>query len=253
MNIGNRRTTRIAYELRKYREVFMDECNKDGIYIFQSSEQEDVLYGLVVGPEDTPYQYGYLLLKIEFPSLYPFSPPKMTFISFEPSCRIHPNLYHDGYVCLSMINTWGSNEYSPGLSLTKILRTIQSILTDNPIEGEPGHETDKSAEAINYREMVRYDVLRLYQYQMTNDHLLPSHEQKIPSDVSARISPILNQLFLKNYQKSMELIETYKKSQYNGQGYRASVYTFYQRNLEYDNLAKDFQELQEKLLSNSTL
>jgi ubiquitin-protein ligase len=252
MNIGNRRMTRLTYELKNYQKE-MDECNRDGIYIFQSSHQEDILYGLVVGPEDTPYQNGYLLIKIEFPNLYPFNPPKMTFISLDQTCRIHPNLYHDGYVCLSMINTWGSDEYSPGLSLIKILRTIQSILIENPIEGEPGHENDKSAEAINYREMVRYDILNLYQFQMVNDQTLPKEQQKIPIDVSEQVYPILAELFLRNYSKSLELIEKYQKTQYNGQGYRASVYTFYQRNLEYQKLGTEFTKLHDKLLSNSTL
>lgn len=245
--------TRLAYELKNYQEKELEECNRDGIYLFQSSQKEDTLYGLVIGPEDTPYQNGYLLLKIDFPSLYPFNPPQMTFISLDQTCRIHPNLYHDGYVCLSMINTWGSNEYSPGLSLTKILRTIQSILTDNPIEGEPGHEKDTSVEALNYREMVRYDILSLYQFQMVNDQMLPPEHQKIPEDVRAQVYPILSELFLRNYSKSIEIIEKNKKSQYNGQGYRANVYTFYQRNLEYQKLATEFNELHQKLLGNNPL
>lgn len=254
MDDNSRRMIRISNELRNYQEKDCEECNRDGIYIFQSSVTEDMWYGLIVGPEDTPYQHGYLLLKIEFPMLYPFQPPQITFVSLDPNCRIHPNLYHTGRVCLSLINTWGSDEYSPGLGIIKILRSIQSILITNPIEAEPllFNTSGFSGASVNsegpeYREMVRYDILCLYQYHMVNDHLLPANEQKISRDVSAQVYPIISKLFLENYDKSLAIIEQYQQSSHNQQTYHSRIYPYYQCYLDYTTLARNFKELKCKI------
>jgi len=249
-SIKTKRMSRLAYEMRMY-NLDKEDCNKDGIYMFES--KEDIFYGLVIGSEGTPYHNGYLLFKIEFPEKYPFVPPKMTFISLDLNCRIHPNLYQNGYVCLSMINTWGENEYTPGLSLVKILRTIQSILTENPIEGEPDHENDKSPEANNYKEMVIYDIINLYQYHMVNDQFLLESQQKIPIDIRDKINPILRDLFKKNYNSVIKNIEKYKSSYVNNQLYVSYVYSDYKCKLNYDELFNNFNQLYQKLISNTTM
>lgn len=244
MNIGNRKMTRLNYEFKQYQKD-QESCNKDGIYLFKSSQVDDVYYGMITGPSDTPYHNGNILIEITFTDLYPFQPPNMKFTSFDSHVRIHPNLYANGYVCLSMINTWGENEYSPGLSLIKILRTIQSILTDNPIEGEPNHEQDKSANAMNYREMVRFDMLRLYVYRITMDHTLEQANQLIPYGVAQQVAPILRSRYLEHYSEYIEVLEKELKGQYNNQNLRANVYSDYNIKLDYAKLIKDFKKLYE--------
>jgi ubiquitin-conjugating enzyme E2 D/E len=91
-------------------------------------ENEDDMYnwqGYIAGPEDSPYSGGVFFLKIEFPSDYPFKPPKVQF-----STKIyHPNINSNGSICLDILK----DQWSPALTVSKVLLSISSLLTDpNP-------------------------------------------------------------------------------------------------------------------------
>ncbi len=78
-----------------------------------------------MGPTDSPYQGGLFKLNIVFPLDYPFKPPKITFIT-----KIyHPNVNANGIICLDILK----NQWSPALTISKVLLSISSLLTDpNP-------------------------------------------------------------------------------------------------------------------------
>jgi ubiquitin-conjugating enzyme E2 D/E len=78
-----------------------------------------------MGPEDSPYQGGVFFLSISFPTDYPFKPPKVTFTT-----RIyHPNINSNGSICLDILK----DQWSPALTISKVLLSISSLLTDaNP-------------------------------------------------------------------------------------------------------------------------
>ena len=79
----------------------------------------------IMGPEGTPYNGGVFFLEIDFPSNYPFKPPKVYF-----KTRIyHPNINMGGGICLDILK----DMWSPALTITKVLLSICSLLTDpNP-------------------------------------------------------------------------------------------------------------------------
>lgn len=59
--------------------------------------------------------------------------------------RLNPNLYDDGKVCLSLLNTWtgqGSEKWMPNNStMLQVLVSIQAlILNDKPFFNEPGYD-----------------------------------------------------------------------------------------------------------------
>ena len=88
---------------------------------------DDWLYwqATLIGPGDSPYEGGVFVLDIRFPELYPFKPPKVSFAT-----RIyHPNINSSGGICLDILKDDGS----PALTISKVLLSICSLLTDpNP-------------------------------------------------------------------------------------------------------------------------
>ena len=79
----------------------------------------------VMGPTESPYEGGVFYLHISFPPDYPYKAPKVTF-----ETRIyHPNINNNGGICLDILKA----EWSPALTVSKVLLSICSLLTDpNP-------------------------------------------------------------------------------------------------------------------------
>ncbi|EER11237.1 ubiquitin-conjugating enzyme E2 D3, putative [Perkinsus marinus ATCC 50983] len=79
----------------------------------------------IMGPKDSPYEGGVFFLNINFPSDYPFKPPKCHFTTKIYHCNISAN----GSICLDILK----DQWSPALTISKVLLSISSLLTDpNP-------------------------------------------------------------------------------------------------------------------------
>ena len=79
----------------------------------------------IMGATDTPYQDGIFFLKIQFPSDYPFKPPKVQFTTKIYHCNVNSN----GSICLDILK----GQWSPALTISKVLLSITSLLSDpNP-------------------------------------------------------------------------------------------------------------------------
>ncbi|QRV85511.1 ubiquitin-conjugating enzyme [Ceratobasidium sp. AG-Ba] len=82
---------------------------------------------------------GVFLAKLEFPSDYPLNPFKMR---FDPPL-LHPNVYADGNVCISILHSPGddpnmyelaSERWSPVQSVEKVLLSVISMLAEPNLE-----------------------------------------------------------------------------------------------------------------------
>jgi ubiquitin-conjugating enzyme E2 D/E len=79
----------------------------------------------IMGPADSPYQGGLFLLDIVFPDSYPFQPPRVRFATKIYHCNINGK----GGICLDILK----DQWSPALTVAKVLLSICSLLTDpNP-------------------------------------------------------------------------------------------------------------------------
>ena len=136
-----------------------------GVYYEHSDNNLLLGRALIIGAKDTPYEGGYYFFKFDFPPSYPHSPPKVTFMTNGvDNIRIHPNLYKNGKTCLSVLNTWYGkkvgDQWSGCQTISSILLTLSSILTQNPILHEPG--ISKSHEDFEtYTTIVEYINIKL--------------------------------------------------------------------------------------------
>lgn len=133
-----------------------------GLGIYYVSDSASFLNGhaMIFGPEGTPYAHCPLFFNFQFPQDYPFSPPKVTFLTTDGRTRFHPNLYVNGKVCLSILGTYSGPSWQSTMSLSMILISLHALLDENPLRNEPGFEkltlTDKRAK--EYRELVQFRI-----------------------------------------------------------------------------------------------
>ena len=149
---------------RDIKEISKMKLNDLGIFIEFDDNNILNARAIIIGPKDTPYENGILYFIIEFPNNYPFSPPKVGYLSHS-RYRVHPNLYvgrsHDNYigkVCLSAINTWSGPKWTTVMDIGSVLLSIQSLLNNNPLHNEPGFENEKGERNDTYNKMVEYDT-----------------------------------------------------------------------------------------------
>jgi len=75
------------------------------------------------GPVGSPYEGGIFYLYLKVPMLYPFRPPEVRFLTK----IFHPNVNRHGDIGIDSIQ---QGNWVSGLTLTKVLISIQSLLTD---------------------------------------------------------------------------------------------------------------------------
>lgn len=194
-------TKRIARDIRLCSKESKN-LEKEGIYFFADESQMNILRAMFIGPEmsynpfksedeETPYFGGYYFFLIKFPSSYPFDPMQVEFMTQNRNWRCNPNFYSTGKVCLSSINTWGSNEWSPERTLLELFMIIRARLDANPIRYEPGYETEEGDKTIKYNNTVRYGNWQFGVLQMINE---------TPFGFNV-FNDIMKEKFIENYQK----------------------------------------------------
>ncbi|MEQ2188636.1 ubiquitin-conjugating enzyme E2 Ze, partial [Goodea atripinnis] len=127
-------------------------------------------------PFDTPYEGGFFLFLFRCPPDYPIHPPRVKLITTgQNTVRFNPNFYRNGKVCLSILGTWTGPAWSPAQSISSVLISIQSLMTENPYHNEPGFEqviliskaTNTGAterhpgDSKNYNECIRHETMRV--------------------------------------------------------------------------------------------
>ncbi|KAL0412378.1 UNVERIFIED_CONTAM: putative ubiquitin-conjugating enzyme E2 23 [Sesamum radiatum] len=115
----------------------------EGIYVRVYEDRMDLLRAVIVGAYGTPYQDGLFFFDFHLPTEYPDVPPSAYYHS--GGWRINPNLYEEGKVCLSLLNTWtgrGNEVWDPSTSsILQVLVSLQGlVLNSKPYFNEAGYD-----------------------------------------------------------------------------------------------------------------
>ncbi|KKA26731.1 hypothetical protein TD95_000871, partial [Thielaviopsis punctulata] len=128
------------------------------------------LRAIIIGPHETPYEFGFF----EVCSLVFSSPTVLALTTNCGRCRFNPNIYSNGKVCFTWRGESGE-QWSAAQGMESILLSIQSLMSTNPYENEPGYEeahaeTDKQNQAA-YVKKIRHETLRITVIQRLEEYL----------------------------------------------------------------------------------
>ncbi|KAK3809579.1 MAG: hypothetical protein J3Q66DRAFT_354282 [Benniella sp.] len=118
----------------------------EGIRVRAFEDRLDLIRVLIQGPDHTPYRNALFMFDFKLTNQFPSQPPIAFFHSWTGGVgRINPNLYEDGNVCLSLLNTWHGKDqtetWTPSSSILQLLISIQGlVLVPEPYYNEAGFE-----------------------------------------------------------------------------------------------------------------
>ncbi|KAL3628877.1 putative ubiquitin-conjugating enzyme E2 23 [Castilleja foliolosa] len=146
----------------------------ESIYVRVYEDRMDLLRAVIVGAYGTPYHDGLFFFDFLLPPEYPDVPPSAYYHS--GGWRINPNLYEEGKVCLSLLNTWtgrGNEVWDPSTSsILQVLVSLQGlVLNSKPYFNEAGYDkqvgtAEGEKNSLSYNENTFLLNCKTMMYQM---------------------------------------------------------------------------------------
>jgi len=186
MNSSNKK--RLAKDIV---EIIKNTLTDNGIYYKHDDDNMLVGYALVMGPADTIYNYGYYFFKFNFTKEYPFKPPVLEYLTNENDIRFHPNLYRNGKVCLSLLNTWSGEQWTSCQTIRTILLTLVTLFHNKPLLNEPGI-TEKYKYFNEYNDIIEFSNYNTAINSILHKKILPNMYKKF------------EEIILENYKANKE-------------------------------------------------
>lgn len=142
----------------------------DNVSVGLFNDQLHIWECMFFGPMGSLYEGGFFRAMLVFPADFPNGPPKMQF----STPILHPNVYPDGKVCISILHPPGEDKFNeqesaderwrPILGVEAILISVLSMLTDD----EPNVDSPANIDAARlyksdvkeYKKQVRRLVRR---------------------------------------------------------------------------------------------
>lgn len=147
--------------LKDIKELEKNPLENNGIYYKHDEDDLFKGYAIIFGPKDTLYENGCYIFCFYFTKNYPFEPPIVKFLTGDNNnTRFHPNLYRNGKVCLSILNTWKGEQWSSCQSIRSVLLTIVSLFDNKPLLHEPGI-TEKYKDFNKYNEIIKFKNIEI--------------------------------------------------------------------------------------------
>jgi len=170
---NSKKVKRLTHEIKILQNYLPLEFT-NAIFVKYDEQRMDVMKAMIMGAEGTPYANGAFVFDIYFDENYPMYPPKVTLVTTGGGrVRFNPNLYNNGYVCLSLLGTWSGDageKWREESNLLQVLISLQSIvMSEGIIYNEPAYSSGKAWKSyenmdVGYTNIVKYANIK---YAMT--------------------------------------------------------------------------------------
>jgi len=201
--------------------------------IYYSHDEDDIMkgYALIIGPSETPYFGGFYFFELQFPQDYPHSPPTVIYNTNGDNIRFNPNLYVNGKVCISLLNTWRGEQWTSCQTISTILLNLCTLLCNDPLLNEPGM-TIKHPDVTKYNKVIEYKNIDIAIIRMMT---------KMPEQFKG-FYPIMREYFLKNKDVILSFIEKKSAEQEHPECYIIHIYNI-NICINWPKLLKSYKEL----------
>jgi ubiquitin-protein ligase len=184
-------------------DLVKNPLHDNGIYYEHDEANMLKGYILIIPTNKSPYQFGNYFFSVEFPVNYPYSPPKMTYMTNNGHTRFHPNLYRNGRVCLSILNTWKGDKWTSCNTLSSVLLHVATLFTEKPFLHEPGI-TENHADFRSYTKVIEYQNYQTAIYDILGNNV------NLPDVFYEKFSVIVNENYEKNKNDIMDVLKSRK-------------------------------------------
>jgi ubiquitin-protein ligase len=199
MSIANKRILRDIHQVTSVSNTVLANAG-----IYYHADETSAFHGtaLIVGQKGTPYCGGFYFFDITFPVDYPFSPLRVKSLTQDGKTRFNPNMYLDGKVCLSVLNTWiDGPPWTSVQSLESILMVLQAdVLTASPLNNEPAYyNVGLNEDAKKYNRLIFHANLETAILQMIRS----------PPDFARPFLDTMHSVFQTILSELLEMVVTY--------------------------------------------
>jgi len=233
INISKDSAKRLISDVK---EIIKNPLHSEGIYYKHDDENMLKGYALIIGPKETLYFGGNFFFEFDFPYDYPYRPPIVTYKTNDGVTRFHPNLYKNGKVCLSILNTWKGEQWTGCQSIRSVLLTIVSILDKYPLLHEPGI-TERHRDFENYNKIILYK-----NFEIAILDILSKKSTSCPDIFKKLFQDEINENFKKNKDLLEEQLTRFSNLSRASENVKTSLYVM-NINIDWNKLSKTFKQI----------
>jgi ubiquitin-conjugating enzyme E2 Z len=226
--------------LRDVKNIMRNPLVDNGIYYVH--DDEDLLkgYAMIVGPSETPYFGGFYFFEFNYPYDYPHSPPGVKYMTNGDNIRFNPNLYVNGKVCISLLNTWRGEQWTSCQSISTVLLNLCTLLCKDPLLNEPG-VSKTHPDFANYTKIIEYKNIEIAVLRMVK------RETNSFCDQFNVFYPNLKENFVKNNDEIIKYLDAKANNEIAPEKITTSMYSMVTV-IDYKKLYKTYMKIADEIL-----